>query len=145
MKYFLIGAIVIVVALAGFWAGKKSGDDEPETTVTQTPLRPSDSAGLAPTATSTSNTTSALIGNRPGDKAPDFRLKDSQGHDVSLRDYQGREGIRLIFTVSGQLVLQPDSAGQGITLYDPGDAVHRLYAVAAMPYTVIIDVNGIIR
>lgn len=154
MKYWIIGLMIIAIVGAAYWAGtKKNGPSDSDTTntpistisntsspvstVSYTPI-PSQS----PTTSSTGNVT---IGNKPGNRAPDFRLKDANGRDVSLRDYLYRESVKLIFTKAGELVFQPDSMPRGITLIDPGDVIHRLYGVTSMPYTVSIDANGIIR
>ena len=146
MKYFIGALIVIGLVLAGYWAGTRQKDEIAETSPT-----PSTStvaiatvAPLLETISPISQNTTASIGNRIGDKAPDFRLKDQQGNDVSLRDYLGREAVQLIFATSGRLVLKT-SSGQEITLLDPGDTIHRLYNVASMPYTVDINADGIIR
>ncbi|MEK7583557.1 MAG: hypothetical protein AAB483_04120 [Patescibacteria group bacterium] len=142
MKYIIIGVIVIALIGAGFWAGTKSG----KTTATPTPSQTA--ATYTPAITVTTPTSSPLsgdvtVGNRPGNLAPDFRLKDLNGREVSLRDYLGRESFRLVFNKSQELELQAGS--QNVILRDPDNTVHRLYGVTSMPYTVNIDGQGIIR
>jgi hypothetical protein len=139
MKYFIGALIVIGLVLAGYWAGTRQKDENKKETVSPTPT----SAAILETISPTPQA-SVGVGNRPGDQAPDFRLKDTSGKDVSLREYIGRETIQLIFTTSGRLVLK-NSSGQESTLLDPGDTIHRLYNITSMPYTVTIDANGIIR
>lgn len=149
MKY-IIGVIIALVLIgAAFWAGTKTNTDskatpKPSASTTYTPpvsvVTVAPGSTYAPTPTPGS---SAVIGNQVGNRAPDFRLKDSSGADVSLKDYLGRESVKLIFSVSGELVLQTSS--QSITLRDPDDIVHRLYHVTSLPYTVTIDATGIIR
>ena len=105
-------------------------------------------ATATPTSTGTvapATTGNATVGNRPGNLAPDFRLKDLQGNDVSLRDYLGREAVILTFTTSGELQFKATSMAQAVTLRDPEDTIHRLYGVPTMPYTVSIDEHGTIR
>ena len=151
MKY-IIGVIIVLVLIgAGFWAGTKTNTSNKSTPTPSSSaiyVPPVSVVTVAPNSTYLATPALAIsgeIGNRVGSRAPDFRLKNTQGNDVSLRDYLGREAVKLVFAVSGQLVLQPASVPQGITLNDPDDIVHRLYAVTSMPYTVNIDVNGIIR
>lgn len=133
MKYFIGGVIVIVLVATAFLAGRKTKK------IVSSTASPSISLSVAPTPAGRSDqSTSALIGNKVGDKAPDFRLKDTNGNDVSLRDYQN-QGVKLEFIELGKLRLQ------GRILLDPDDIVHRLYHVTSMPYTVTIDEHGIIR
>lgn len=138
MKYWIIGIIVVGLVVGGFLAGTKHGENRAEETVTPNPTAIlSPSVSLLPIQGSSEG--SIIVGNRPGNRAPDFRLKDSQGNDVSLRDYLNREEVRLEFVVSGQVMLN------GRTLLDPTETVRKLYAVTSMPYTVVIDINGIIK
>lgn len=155
MKYFIVGVIIIVLVGTAFWAGYKQGKQTtPSPSTTQTAQQSVAPVAVAtPIATTTPSVLSPIdkgesvgdrvVGNRAGNFAPDFRLKNLQGNNVSLRDYLGREAIKLVFTKSVELQLQVSS--QDITLQDPDDTVHHLYAVTSMPYTVNIDGQGIIR
>ena len=150
MNYVIIGIIVIALVLAGFWAGtKKGGNATPtptpssSTSSSPTPV-PSTSNKPTPTPTYTTQP-NGIIGNRPGNIAPDFRLKDINGHYVSLRDYLGHVAVKLIFTERGKVVLQPAVVPQGITLLDTKDTAYHLYGMSSLPYTVNIDEHGIIR
>lgn len=134
MKFFIIGMTVIVLVLAGYWAGTKKDDE-----VTPSPSFTSHAPVRTPTATS------GLVGNRSGDIAPDFQLNEASGKSFALRDYRGREQVQLTFRVAGQVEFKPASAPQAYTLLDPDDALRRLYAVPSMSYTVLIDEQGIIR
>lgn len=148
VKYWLFAIIVLALVFAGYWAGTKHRHTESEATATNTPhssstVLPSPVVVYSPSITAAvpvaSLRTDVMVGNRPGNRAPDFQLKDMSGATVSLRDYLGREEIRLVFSISGQVALQ------GRTLQDPDDIVHKLYAVSTMPYTVEIDTHGIIK
>ncbi len=145
MKYVIIGIIVIALVLAGFWAGTKKGG---KSTPSPSPSPSSSNQPTtmpAPTPTPTYSVQPSGIGNRPGNIAPDFRLKDLNGHDVSLRDYLGHVAVKLIFTERGRVVLQPAVVPQGITLIDFKDTAYHLYGVPSLPYTVNIDEHGIVR
>ncbi len=136
MKYFIGIVIVLVLIFGGYWAGTKQGDDdaqEDETPIAEVIVENEDEPRV-----STMPISGVVIGNRIGNRAPDFRLKDTDGNNVALRDFIGHEEIRLVFAVSGQIMFQ------GRTLLDPDNAVHRLYGITSMPTTVKIDVNGII-
>lgn len=160
MKAFIFVVIALVLIGTAFWAGYKAGQKNPSTSSTPVPTQNAQQSiapvavgspvvvVATPTPTSTSTPTSAgntVVGNRPGNLAPDFRLKDLQGNDVSLRDYLGREAVTLTFTTSGELQFKVASSPQAVTLRDPEDTIHRLYGVSSMPYTVSIDEHGIIR
>ena len=144
MKYWIIGVMIVAVVGSAYWAGTKHEDsNDAEVTSTPSSIAVTNTTSPIVTVQSTpayTNTggSGAVVGNKVGNIAPDFRLKDTSGRDVSLRDYRGQE-VRIEFTESGKLRLQ------GNILLDPGDVVHRLYAVTSMPYTVNIDINGIIR
>ncbi|MEK7616084.1 MAG: hypothetical protein AAB420_02680 [Patescibacteria group bacterium] len=143
MKYWISAIVILAIAGSAYWAGSQHNDsDSPEKTAT-----PTASYTFIPTTVSPSNSPlpvrgsaegNRIIGNRPGNIAPDFRLKDESGIDVSLRDYQN-QSVKIEFFESGKLRLQ------GRMLLDPNDVVHRLYGVTSMPYTVNIDAQGIIR
>lgn len=153
MKYGLLIIVVLVLIAGGFWAGTKTEKNKDEETVspsaspvaiattpmisvTATPtVRPMPSRTLPPL----SPTTTVNVGNTPGSKAPDFRLHDVNGQSVSLRDFIGKSEVTIEFTNADQLMLQ------GRLLLDPEHIVHRLYGVSSLPYTVRIDINGIIK
>ena len=145
MKYWIIGLMIVAIVGASYWAGTRQrdgGDSEAEkTSVEETAVKTATSmpSGLTPT------TQVLSVGNEPGDFAPDFRLKDAKENSVSLRDFQNREAVKIVFTVSGQLTLYHDSLPQGVVLLDPDNIVYRLYGGTALPYIVTIDKNGIIR
>ncbi len=157
MRYFIVGVIIVVLVGTAFWAGYKTGKQpSPTPTATQVAQQSIVPVAVATSSVTTTPTYSPLIvrgsaegdikiGNQAGNLAPDFRLKNLQGDNVSLRDYRGREAVTLVFTKSGELELKVSSSPQSITLRDPDHAVHHLYAVTSMPYTVNIDEHGIIR
>ena len=140
MKYVIIAIVILALIVAGYWAGTQ---DTEEVSTTQTPtvsVGATATFTAMPTAVPSSNT---VIGNRPGNRAPDFQLKSSDGKTVALRDYLGKQAVTLVFSMSSKLTLQ--TSGQEFTLMDPDDVVHRLYNVGTMPYTITIDANGTIR
>lgn len=141
MKYWVIAIVAIALLASAYWAGTNQDSSKPEATAI-----PEETVFFSHTPTPVVflptpivSTGDVVIGNRPGNRAPDFRLKDTQSNDMSLRDYLGHEEIRIEFFKAGEVIVE------GRTLLDPDNVVHRLYGVTSMPYTVNIDSNGIIR
>ena len=142
MKYWIIGIVALAIIAASYWAGTQQGS-KAEKTPTPLPtalvLSPSYPPDQVVVRAGSPLPGEIVIGNKPGNRAPDFRLKDASGKEVSLRDYLYTESVVLEFLVSGEIRMQ------GKVFLDPDNAVHRLYGVTSIPYTVNIDINGIIR
>jgi len=167
--------IVLVVGVIWAGARKSDSDASPSPSVSTTnqttvPSLPNTSPRTSPSPISDPNTT---YGNRPGNKAPDFQLTDVNGAKVSLKSHIGQQ-VALVFwnSICDACIAKVNSFSAPIVVFainrseskatvqsnagkftnpqtrillDPTDTIYRLYGGTAMPYTVIIDANGIIQ